>query len=55
MTTPTTPTREAKACWSASGYADSDPGRLVAWNNSLTDAVGTVKSSVMAGSGAGRL
>lgn len=64
-----------QACWSASGYADSDPGRLVARDNSLTnsgpcevngtvaaipyrytaDAVGTVKSSVTAGSGAGKL
>jgi pectate lyase len=64
-----------QACWSASGYADSDPGRLVARNNSLTNSgpcetngsvagvpygytaenVGTVKSSVMAGAGAGRL
>jgi pectate lyase len=64
-----------QACWSASGYADSDPGRLVARNNSLTNAgpcevngtvaaipynytadnVGTVKSSVTAGAGAGRL
>jgi pectate lyase len=64
-----------QACWSASGYAESDPGRLVARNNSLTNSgpcevngtvaglpygynaenVGTVKSSVMAGSGAGRL
>jgi pectate lyase len=64
-----------QACWSASGYADSDPGRLVARNNSLTnsgpcetngtvaaipygytpDNVGTVKSSVTAGAGAGRL
>jgi pectate lyase len=64
-----------QACWSASGYADSAPGRLVARNNSLTnsgpcevnglvaalpygytaDNVGTVKSSVTAGAGAGRL
>jgi pectate lyase len=64
-----------QACWSASGYADSDPGRLVARNNSLTDSgpcetngtvaalpygytaenVGTVKSSVTAGAGTGRL
>ncbi|WP_202919017.1 pectate lyase family protein [Saccharothrix deserti] len=64
-----------QACWSASGYADSDPGRLVARNNSLTnsgpceingtvaaipygytaDGVGTVKSSVTAGAGAGKL
>ncbi|AVT36379.1 family 16 glycoside hydrolase [Plantactinospora sp. BB1] len=64
-----------QACWSASGYADSDPGRLVARNNSLTnsgpcevngsvaavpygytaDNVGTVKASVTAGAGAGRL
>jgi len=64
-----------QACWSASGYADSDPGRLVARNNSLTNSgpcevngsvaalpygytaenVGTVKSSVMAGAGAGRI
>jgi pectate lyase len=64
-----------QACWSASGYADSDPGRLVARNNSLTnsgpcetngtvapipysytaDNVGTVKSSVTAGAGAGRI
>jgi pectate lyase len=64
-----------QACWSASGYADSDPGRLVARNNSLTnsgpcetngtvasipynytaDNVGTVKSSVTAGAGAGKL
>lgn len=62
-----------QACWSASGYADSGPGRLVARDNSLTDsgpcetngtvapvpygytadAVGTVKSSVTAGAGAG--
>ncbi|GAA4452388.1 hypothetical protein GCM10023170_041110 [Phytohabitans houttuyneae] len=27
-----------QACWSASGYADSDPGRLVARNNSLTNS-----------------
>jgi pectate lyase len=64
-----------QACWSASGYADSDPGRLVARNNSLTNSgpcevngtvapipysytaenVGTVKASVTAGAGAGRL
>jgi pectate lyase len=64
-----------QACWSASGYAESDPGRLVARNNSLTnsgpceingtvasipygytaDNVGTVKSSVTAGAGAGKL
>lgn len=64
-----------QACWSASGYADSDPGRLVARNNSLTnsgpcevngsvaalpygytaESVGSVKSSVMAGAGAGRI
>jgi pectate lyase len=64
-----------QACWSASGYADSGPGRLVARNNSLTnsgpcetngtvapipygytaDAVGTVKSTVTAGAGAGKL
>lgn len=64
-----------QACWSASGYADSDPGRLVARDNSLTnsgpcevngtvaaipytytaDPVGTVKSSVTAGSGTGKL
>ncbi|MGB3444184.1 MAG: CBM35 domain-containing protein [Actinophytocola sp.] len=64
-----------QACWSASGYADSDPGRLVARNNSLTGSgpcetngtvaaipygysaenVGTVKSTVTAGSGAGKL
>ncbi|NUT36995.1 MAG: polysaccharide lyase family 1 protein [Hamadaea sp.] len=64
-----------QACWSASGYADSDPGRLVARNNSLTnsgpcevngsvaavpygytaESVGSVKGSVMAGAGAGRL
>ncbi|MFD1147307.1 pectate lyase family protein [Saccharothrix hoggarensis] len=64
-----------QACWSASGYADSDPGRLVARDNSLTnsgpceangtvapvpygyaaDDVSTVKSSVTAGSGAGKL
>ena len=64
-----------QACWSASGYADSDPGRLVARNNSLTNSgpcevngsvaplpygytaenVGTVKSSVTAGAGAGRI
>jgi pectate lyase len=64
-----------QACWSASGYADSGPGRLVARNNSLTnsgpcetngtvapipynytaDNVGTVRQSVTAGAGAGRL
>jgi pectate lyase len=64
-----------QACWSASGYADSDPGRLVARNNSLTNSgpcetngsvaavpysytaenVGSVKSSVSAGAGAGRI
>jgi pectate lyase len=64
-----------QACWSASGYADSDPGRLVARNNSLTNSgpcevngsvaaipygytaenVNTVKASVIAGSGAGKL
>jgi pectate lyase len=64
-----------QACWSASGYADSDPGRLVARDNSLTNSgpcevngsvaplpygytaqgVGTVKSSVTAGAGAGKL
>jgi pectate lyase len=64
-----------QACWSASGYADSGPGRLVARNNSLTnsgpcevngtvaavpygytaESVGTVKSSVTAGAGAGRI
>ncbi|MGC7097391.1 carbohydrate-binding protein [Amycolatopsis lurida] len=27
-----------QACWSASGYAESDPGRLVARDNSLTDS-----------------
>jgi pectate lyase len=27
-----------QACWSASGYADSDPGRLVARNNILTNS-----------------
>ncbi|WP_215732114.1 pectate lyase family protein [Lentzea atacamensis] len=27
-----------QACWSASGYAESDPGRLVARNNSLTNS-----------------
>jgi pectate lyase len=27
-----------QACWSASGYADSDPGRLVARGNSLTNS-----------------
>jgi pectate lyase len=64
-----------QACWSASGYADSDPGRLVARNNSLTNSgpcevngsvaalpygytaenVNSVKSSVTAGAGAGRI
>lgn len=64
-----------QACWSASGYADSDPGRLVARNNSLTSSgpcetngtvaalpysysaenVSTVKSTVMSGTGTGRL
>ncbi|WP_020523807.1 pectate lyase family protein [Catelliglobosispora koreensis] len=64
-----------QACWSASGYAESDPGRLVARNNALTnsgpcetngsvaavpygytaDNVGTVKTSVTAGAGAGKL
>ncbi len=64
-----------QACWSASGYADSGPGRLVARNNSLTNSgpcetngtvaavpyaytaqsVDTVKSSVTAAAGAGRL
>jgi pectate lyase len=64
-----------QACWSASGYADSDPGRLVARDNSFTNSgpcetngtvapvpysytaenVGTVKASVTAGAGAGRL
>jgi pectate lyase len=64
-----------QACWSASGYADSDPGRLVARNNSLTNSgpcevngtvapipysytaenVGTVRSSVTAGAGTGRI
>ncbi|MFJ6671292.1 carbohydrate-binding protein [Actinosynnema sp. NPDC091369] len=64
-----------QACWSASGYADSDPGRLVARDNSLTDSgpcevngtvapipysytaesSATVKSSVTAGAGAGKL
>jgi pectate lyase len=64
-----------QACWSASGYAESDPGRLVARNNSLTNSgpcetngtvapvpyaytaenVGSVKSSVTAGAGAGKL
>ncbi len=64
-----------QACWSASGYAESDPGRLVARDNSLTgsgpcetngtvapipyrytaDSSATVKSSVTAGAGAGRL
>lgn len=64
-----------QACWSASGYADSDPGRLVARENSLTSSgpcevngtvaaipygytaenVGTVKSSVTTGAGAGRI
>jgi len=27
-----------QACWSASGYADSGPGRLVARDNSLTNS-----------------
>ncbi len=64
-----------QACWSASGYAESDPGRLVARNNSLTNSgpcetngtvaptpynytaenVTTVKTSVTANAGAGRL
>jgi pectate lyase len=64
-----------QACWSASGYADSDPGRLVARDNSLTasgpcevngtvapipysytaENVGTVKASVTAGAGTGKL
>ncbi|WP_217280400.1 pectate lyase family protein [Kibdelosporangium persicum] len=64
-----------QACWSASGYAESDPGRLVARDNSLTnsgpcevngtvapipysytaDNVSTVKASVTAGAGAGKL
>jgi pectate lyase len=64
-----------QACWSASGYADSGPGRLVARDNTLTgsgpcevngsvaalpyrytaDTVGTVKTSVTAGAGAGKL
>jgi pectate lyase len=64
-----------QACWSASGYADSGPGRLVARNNSLTNSgpcevngtvaalpynytaenVGSVRASVTAGAGAGRL
>jgi pectate lyase len=64
-----------QACWSASGYADSDPGRLVARNNALTNSgpcetngsvapipypytaenVATVKGSVMANAGAGRI
>ena len=64
-----------QACWSKSGYADSDPGRLVARDNSLTgsgpseadgtvaaipysytaDASGTVKASVTAGAGAGKI
>ena len=64
-----------QACWSASGYADSDPGRLVARDNSLTnsgpcetngtvaavpysysaESSGTVKSTVTAGAGAGKL
>ena len=64
-----------QACWSASGYADSDPGRLVARNNIITNSgpcevngsvaglpygytaenVNSVKASVTAGSGAGRL
>jgi pectate lyase len=64
-----------QACWSASGYAESDPGRLVARNNSLTNSgpcetngtvapipysytaenVGSVKSSVTAGAGVGKI
>ena len=64
-----------QACWSASGYADSGPGRLVARNNSLTNSgpcevngtvapipygytaenVGTVRASVTAGAGTGRI
>jgi pectate lyase len=64
-----------QACWSKSGYADSDPGRLVARDNSLTnsgpcevdgtvaaipyrytaDASGTVKATVTAGAGAGKI
>jgi pectate lyase len=64
-----------QACWSASGYADSGPGRLVARDNSITNSgpcevngtvapvpysytlenVSTVKASVTAGAGAGRL
>ena len=64
-----------QACWSASGYAESDPGRLVARDNSLTNSgpcetngtvapipyqytaenVGTVKTSVTTGAGAGKL
>jgi pectate lyase len=64
-----------QACWSASGYADSDPGRLVARDNLLTasgpcetngsvaavpyaytaQSSATVKSSVTAGAGAGKL
>ena len=64
-----------QACWSASGYADSDPGRLVARNNTLTnsgpcetngtvaaipyaytaDGVDTVKATVTASAGAGRI
>ncbi|WP_203931067.1 pectate lyase family protein [Virgisporangium ochraceum] len=64
-----------QACWSASGYADSGPGRLVARNNSLTNSgpcevngtvaalpysyspenVGTVKASVTANAGTGRI
>lgn len=64
-----------QACWSKSGYADSDPGRLVARDNSLTnsgpcevngtvaaipyqytaEASGTVKASVTAGAGVGRI
>ncbi|SFR03557.1 Pectate lyase [Lentzea waywayandensis] len=64
-----------QACWSKSGYADSDPGRLVARDNSLTnsgpcevdgtvaaipyrytaDASGTVKASVTAGAGVGKI
>jgi pectate lyase len=64
-----------QACWSKSGYADSDPGRLVARDNSLTNSgpcevngtvaaipyqytaegSGTVKASVTAGAGVGRI
>jgi pectate lyase len=64
-----------QACWSASGYAESDPGRLVARNNSLTNSgpcevngsvaplpyryatenVATVKASVTAAAGAGKV